>query len=366
MAMSKHLIAKSRAIVQQQATSSAKDGSSSAADDAARGSAQRPSTQPLREEDLPIADRIDAIAGRLNEKFNRSSIAIALRQGLMPVDAYKRFITNEYPLVVGFNEGIIRSILKLDDARHESVRDLVHQLQKVDHVNNSAAVRVLAGKIVEASRGNNLKIIRPLCFQLAEEQEHNDFYRYMLEAHGVDHKRAHAEFIAQIQSVTKEDLGRMVANTLMVIKEGKTPRAFPGVAYPPAVVALCCYLARAAEDPTVPFFVYNAMQSAIEFGLVKVVSDSIFPGIVGPKGHLKINGDLAPDAKTTSPGEVPASIRWWDEHATYGKGGAVELSHIALSKKTLNEGLEPVDYGEALRRAEDVLLLFSATIAWRA
>src|SRR5207302_8829474 len=98
-----------------------------------------------------VGDRVAGLAKRYAAEMNASALATALRQRQLPRRSYLAFIATMYPLVVGFNRALIRSIAK------------------VDHVRHSTFVRALAQ-------------------QLEEEQAHNQLWRAMLEVVDVDHE----------------------------------------------------------------------------------------------------------------------------------------------------------------------------------
>ena len=114
-----------------------------------------------------------------------------------------------------------------------------------------------------------------------------------------------------------------------------------------------------ATDPEVTFLIYLALQSGIEFALVKAISESVFPGVAGSRDRLQLNLLLVPDVAEA--GTVPVSIKWFDEHAEYGQGGKAELRHVNHGREQLNRNLlAESDVRDALRRVDDVLRLWAA------
>ncbi len=311
----------------------------------------------------PLAgDKIDALARHYADQWYVTEFATALRERSLPLKRYRNFIITLYPLVVGFNGGLIRSIAKLDELQ-KSVRagELLEEILTIDHVRNSNLVQELAVELRNIAREERLPRLRALAGQLKEEQEHNDYWRKMLETHGIDHEAYYTAFETYLREIPHRERDRMTQQLLAALMEGHTPAAFHNASFSQPVLALCYYLVQAASDPAVKFSVYLALQSAIEFTLVKTVSESIFPGVAGTRDHPQLNLELVPDAGVTEAGAVPLSIRWWDEHADYGQGGRTELQHVRHGREQLNRSLrEEADVKEALRRADEVLRLFSA------
>lgn len=307
-------------------------------------------------------DKIDALARHCANRWYETEFATALRERRLPLKRYHTFITTLYPLVVGFNGGLIRSIAKLDELQ-KSVRagELLEEILTIDHVRNSKRIQIVAAELRDFARAERLPGLRALAGQLKEEQEHNDYWRKMLETHGIDHEAYYTAFETYLHEIPYREQDRMTQQVLTALLEGHTPAAFDNASFSQPVLALCCYLVRAANDPAVKFLVYHALQSAIEFTLVKTVSESIFPGVAGTRDQPQLNLELVPDARVTEAGTVPLSIKWWDEHADYGQGGRTELQHVRRGREQLNRNLrEEADVQEALRRADEVLQLFYA------
>lgn len=311
-------------------------------------------------------DKIDALARHYADQWYVTEFATAIREKRLPLKRYHTFITTLYPLVVGFNGGLIKSIAKLDGLQ-KSVRagELLEEILTTDHVRNSRRIQALAVELRDIAREEKLPGLRALAGQLKEEQEHNDYWRKMLEIHGIDHEAYYTAFETYLHEIPYREQDRMTQQVLTALMEGHTPTAFHNASFSQPVLALCCYLVQAASDPAVKFLVYHSLQSAIEFVLVKTVSESIFPGVAGTPDHPELNLELVPDAMVTEAGTVPLSIKWWDEHAEYGQGGRIELQHVRHGREQLNRNLrEEADVKEALRRADEVLrLFFAATVA---
>jgi len=307
-------------------------------------------------------DKIDALARDCANRWYVTEFATALRERRLPLKRYRNFLITLYPLVVGFNGGLIRSITKLDELQ-KSVRagELMKEILTIDHVRNSNRIQILAVELRTIAREERLSGLRALARQLNEEQEHNDYWRKMLEAHGIDHEACYTAFETYLHEIPSRERDRMTQEVVTALKEGHTPEAFHNTSFSQPVLALCHYLMRTSADPAVKFFSYHALQSAIEFTLVKTVSESIYPGVAGPPDHPQLHPELVPDGHITEVGAVPLSIKWWDEHADYGQGGRTELNHVKHGREQLNRELrEEADIKEALYRVDEVLRLFFA------
>jgi hypothetical protein len=211
------------------------------------------------------------------------------------------------------------------------------------------------------ARDERLATLRALAGQLKEEQEHNDLYRKMLEVHGIDHEAYYTAFEIYLYGIPVGERDHLTHEVLSALRDAHTPDAFPNTSFSQPIVAICHYLMRAATDLQVTFFGYLAIQSGIEFALVKAISESVFPGVAGTPEQPQLNSELVPDADTTEDGTVPLSIKWFDEHADYGQGGRTELQHVKHGRELLNRNItDETELREALRRVDDVLLLWSA------
>jgi len=307
-------------------------------------------------------DKIDALARHCADRWYVTEFATAIRERRLPLKRYRNFIITLYPVVVGFNGGLIRSVAKLDELQ-KSVRagELVEEILTIDHVRNSDRIQILAVELRTLAREERLPRLRALARQLNEEQVHNDYWRKMLEAHGIDHVASYSTFETYLHETPPRELDRMTQEVLTALMEGHSPDAFHNTSFSQPVLALCHYLTRTSADPAVKFYIYHGLQSAIEFTLVKTVSESIFPGVAGTRDHPQLHPELVPDARITDVGAVPLSIKWWDEHSDYGQGGRTELNHIKHGREQLNRELrEEADIKEALCRVDEVLRLFFA------
>jgi hypothetical protein len=314
--------------------------------------------------ELQAGKKIDALARYYSDQANAGSFMTALRERKVSLDEYKSFITTLYPLVVGFNAGLIRSIAKLGELQTSpQARELVEEILSVDHIRHSHRVQALAARLRTLAREEQLPSLRALAAQLKEEQEHNDYYRQMLEIHGIEHEVVYSAFEQYLRGIAVEERDRMTRMVLTALREGHPVSAFPNASFSQFTLALFHYLLRVVNDPSVTFIGYNAVQSGIEFSLVKVVSESVFPAVAGTRDRLQINRLLVPDADLCEAGAVPPSIKWWDEHADYGQGGKIELQHVRHGREYLNRKLkEQAEVKEALQRVDDALRLLAATV----
>src|SRR5437660_9991764 len=139
--------------------------------------------------EFQAGEKIDALARHYSNQANAGAFMTALRESKVTLDEYKSFIITLYPLVVGFNAGLIRSIAKIDELQTSvQARELVEEILSVDHIRHSHRVQALACRLRTIAREARLPTLRALAAQLKEEQEHNDYYRQMLEIYNIDHE----------------------------------------------------------------------------------------------------------------------------------------------------------------------------------
>jgi hypothetical protein len=312
-------------------------------------------------------EKIDALARYYSDQANAGTFMTALRERKVTLDEYKSFITTLYPLVVGFNAGLIRSLAKIDERQTSvQVSDLVGEILNTDHIRDSRRLQALAGRLQTVAREARLPLLQALAGQLREEQEHNDYYRQMLEIYAIDHEAIYRSFETYLDRIPAAERDRMTQEALTALEEGYPVNAFPNTSFSQCTLALYHYLRRVVQDPSVTFIGYHALQSGIEFSLVKVVSESVYPAVAGTPDHFQLNGALVPDAGLYAAGAIPPAIKWWDEHADYGQGGKVELAHVRRAREYLNRRLkEQAEVSETLQRVEVVLRLLAAVVgAW--
>lgn len=268
--------------------------------------------QPLR-----AGDAIAQLAERYAGEMNASELATALRTRRLSRRSYVAFIATMYPVVVGFNRALIRSISKLD------------------HVRNSAFVRSLAR-------------------QLEEEQAHNQLWRAMLEVHDVDHESLYNDLEEYLTQFGEEELSRFTDDTVLAVRRNLVAgdeHRFPEALFPDAVLALCHYLATSATDPAISYWEHFASQAGIEMVIFNVVTNSILPGLVG---HPELDLGVA-------------STHWWMEHGRPPEPRAHhqtdEEKHLALSRMALNRSETANAMAHVVdARAEDTMRLFAAAL----
>jgi hypothetical protein len=264
-----------------------------------------------------IGDAVADIARRYAEAMNASDMAIALRERRLPQRSYVAFIATMYPVVVGFNRALIRSI------------------GKVDHVRQSTFVKTLAQ-------------------QLEEEQAHNQLWRAMLEVFGVDHEALYDDFEEYIDGFTKDQLDACTEQVLDAVRRdlhaGRTPE-FPDALFPSPVLALRHFLWTSASDESVTYWEHFASQAGIEMVIWDVVTASILPGVVE---HPELDRGAA-------------STSWWLEHGKPPHPTSLrrtdEEKHLALSRMALNRSETANAVSPAVAaRAEDTMRLFAACL----
>jgi len=264
-----------------------------------------------------VGDNVAQLGRRYATEMNESAFAIALRQRRLPLRSYLGFIATMYPVVVGFNRALIRSI------------------GKVDHVRNSSFVKTLAT-------------------QLEEEQAHNQLWRGMLEVFDVEHEALYDDFEEYVGQFTTDELDAVTADVLAAVRRDLRAGAgtrFASALFPDAVLALYHHLWTSASHPSVSHWEHFASQAGIEMVIYDVVTTSILPGVLG---HPELDRGVA-------------STHWWTEHgqlpAPLTHRRTDEEKHLALSKMALNRSETanlvaiPVE-----SRAEDTMRLFAATL----
>ena len=250
--------------------------------------------------------------------MNASSFATALRRRHLPQRSYVAFLATMYPLVVGFNRALIRS------------------LAKVDHVRHSTFVRSLAQ-------------------QIEEEQAHNQLWRAMLDVFDVDHEMLYDDLEEYLDAFSSAELDGCTAATLSAVRRDLSAGAqghFRDTIFPDAVVALYHHLWNSASDASVSYWEHFASQAGIEMVIFDVVSASILPGVCG---HPELDRGVA-------------STHWWMEHGRPPIPVAAdrrtdEEKHLALSRMALNRSETANAVADVVEaRAEDTMRLFAAAL----
>jgi hypothetical protein len=259
-----------------------------------------------------IWDRSMAHASYLNQ----SEFLTSLRTRALPIQRFVRHICAMYPVVVGFNRALIRSLSKLDNVR-------------------------------------SAPLVRGLAEQLQEEQIHNDMWRSMLTSFAADHLALYSSLQEYFRPFSRETVDRMtrqVVDCLAQNREDVCPGYFPTPVFPEPVLALFHHMVMISSDDRYSFWCHFGSQSAMEATIYEIVSESYCPGTVG-------NPELD---------RGPGSTSWWREHSkcvANGDNRTTEEKHLEIAKITLNRSREANrDAEDVLRVVEESLLLFSATL----
>jgi hypothetical protein len=264
-----------------------------------------------------VGDAVAAMGKRYAAEMNASAFATALRNHHLPRRSYLAFIATMYPVVVGFNRALIRSIAK------------------VDHVRSSSFVKALAQ-------------------QLEEEQAHNQLWRAMLEVFDIDHEMLYDDIEEYLAGFEQAELDRVTQGVLSCVRRdlgAGVGGQFEDAIFPDAVLALYHHLSHSATDDSVSYWEHFASQAGIEMVIWDVVSTSILPGVIG---HPELDRGVA-------------STHWWMEHGKAPGPTAHhrtdEEKHLALSKMALNRSETANVVSSAVEsRAEDTMRLFAAAL----
>ena len=264
-----------------------------------------------------VGDAITDLGKRYAAEMNASAFATALRHRHLPRRSYLAFIASMYPLVVGFNRALIRSIAK------------------VDHVRHSTFVRTLAQ-------------------QLEEEQAHNQLWRAMLDVFDIDHEMLYNDVEEYLEAYSPADLDRITLNVVGAVRrdlKAGAGKQFENSLFPDALLALCHHLSTSATDESVSYWEHFASQASVEMVIYDVVTTSILPGVLG---HPELDRGVA-------------STHWWMEHGQPPEPAAHhrtdEEKHLALSKMALNRSETANALADAVEaRAEDTMRLFAASL----
>jgi hypothetical protein len=262
-----------------------------------------------------LGDRLWEASQALSRRVNASEIATSCRNQTLPYDRILGYITSMYPIVVGFNRGLIRGAAK------------------VDHVRES-------------------RLIKHLAEQLREEQDHNELYRRQLDKHGVDHARLYSDLEVYCARFSTSELNAFTEQTIAAAREdleNAWPGIWPDPVVPEPVLALYHQLWWTGTDPDVTLWEHFASLSAVEFMIFEVVSESVYPG-------LKDQPEFDRGAVT---------MAWWKEHARQGSEGGKrsdEEKHLEMARLALNRNEAANAVADVVAaRAEDAMLLFAAT-----
>lgn len=274
---------------------------------------------PSNKERRYLGDEVYSLGRQYAEDANNTEFATALRDQTLPRDRFLRYVAAMYPIVIGFNRALIRS------------------MSKVDLVLECVFVKALAE-------------------QLQQEQTHNQLWRQMLDVYGLDHGAMYRDLQQYMKRFSPAHLDQMtqdLSDALADDIENVSPGVFPQPAFPEPVLALYHQLWMTASYEDFDYWEHYASQFAIEVIICDVVSTSIFPGVVG-------NEALE---------DGPSSFEWWKEHAK--QGGAelgdrsAEEKHIELAKIMMNRSQFAASISDrVLVSAERAMRLFVATMVF--
>ena len=276
-----------------------------------------PHRRPRQSHASRVGDSVVQLGKRYAAEMNDSDFATALRERHLPLRGYLAFIATMYPIVVGFNRALIRSIAKVDHVRHST-------------------------------------FVRSLARQLEEEQAHNQLWRGMLEVFDVDHESLYDDFQEYVCGYATEELDAKTAAVLGAVRRDLrcfgTP-SFEDAIFPDAVLALYHHLSQSATDTSVSYWEHFASQAGIEMVIFDVVTASILPGVIG---HPELDRGVA-------------STHWWMEHgqppAPVARRRTDEEKHLALSRMALNRSETANLVAIPVQsRAEDTMRLFAASL----
>jgi len=268
----------------------------------------------------PLGDRVKGLSLRVGAQMSATEFLTTLREGRAPGERYIGYITSTYPLVVAFNEGLLRSFAKLD-----AVQD--------------------AG------------LAKGMARQLIEELDHNDLWRGMLESFDIDHAAAIAQFRADYTGTSEEALRSARDSLLAGLHQGGssvTTGLLGSPVFPEAVLLLTYQIRRTASDPGLTFWDHFACQLAVEVAVVEAVTKSVLPGVVGRE-------DLS---------HHPIGLAWWRAHsrpvdcdAESAAAADDEERHQQDAIELLNRvGVALGDGSATTRAVEDTLDLLHATV----
>lgn len=263
-----------------------------------------------------VGDRLWEVAQNYAWRINDSELATSCRQRTLPQERYFAYITAMYPIVVGFNRALIRSIAKVDHVRQ-------------------------------------FQLVKYLSEQLREEQMHNALWRSKLDKYGIDHDRLYTELEEYVTRYGDEALDEMTGQMIAAAREDVAdvaPGVFPDAVVPEPVLALYHLLYQTATDPEIDYWEHFACQSAVEYIIYDVVSTSVYPGVAA-RDDLNLGA---------------ATVTWWEEHARQGseKSGkrSDEEKHLEMARIALNRTDRPNEIAERLlSRAEDAMRLFAGS-----
>ena len=261
-----------------------------------------------------VGDKVWKKAAAIGERLNRSEFLTSLRERVLQRTRYAFYTWSCYPIVVGFNRALIRSLSRLDNVR-------------------------------------SAPLVKQLAVQLQEEQEHNDMWRAMMAAYGIDHAAVYTRLDDYLSAFSREALDSMTRDVIAAVTADSnnfSPRCFPNPVFPEPVLALYHHMYMLACDDSMTFWCQFGSQSAIEATVYVIGSESFYPGL---RGNPELDLGLP-------------SYQWWQEHAKgghEGKGRSTEEKHLEIAKIRLNKAKEAnAREGEILHAVDETLQLLCA------
>lgn len=264
-----------------------------------------------------LGDEVCALAARHAAIMNATEFATSLRTQRLTKNRLISYVSAMYPIVVGFNRALVRSMSKLD---------------------------------VVSEYG----LLKSLTAQLKDELLHNQLWRDMLEVYGVAHGELYTSLLRYMEKFSENNLDRMTAEVTAAIRENPhnvAPGIFPGPVFPEPVLSLYHRLWMTANASEVEYWEHFGAQFGIEAVIYDVVSISIYPGVRGnPELYVS-----------------PATLRWWGEHAKQGRRRpdrrSTEEKHIGLARVKLNKSRRAAQlHDQVLSTAQDAIRLFTSTM----
>lgn len=263
-----------------------------------------------------LGDHICHQAQQYADRVNQSELAISCRNLTLPKVRYQGYVAAMYPIVVGFNRALIRSIAKVDHVREH-------------------------------------RLVKYLCEQLQEEQDHNAMWRRKMEELHIDHEALYLDLENYLAKFSDQQLDNMTEQVLEAARidiTKVTPGAFPDPVVPEPVLALYHYLYKTAIDPAIHYWEHFACQTAVECIIYSVVSESVYPGVS--------------QRKELNPGR--STLIWWKEHARQGSEDGEkrtdEEKHLEMARLAMNRSEKANQlHDQILSRAEDAMRLFAGT-----
>jgi hypothetical protein len=252
---------------------------------------------------------------------SQTGFVTGLRTGQLPLEKYLAYVLSSYPVVASFCQALNTMIGRFDPV-------------------------------------NDAAVIQTLHRQGVEEIGHNNLWRAMLAAFGIDH---HQLYTAYRTWRTTSGAGQIWnhggwAWTKAALDDAKLEELPTLELYdqkppiPEPVLGLVYHMEETSGDGNP--WVYFACQTAIEAVILRVVTQTIYPAV---KASPTFN-------------RGPKSTAWWREHAdikTAGRKPNTEARHITVASSIINKQITDAATKKTVITAVKVTLrLFSAVTQW--